>query len=738
MNSKMNALRIMDVMINALSRDGPGRGEFVPKAKDASLFREFAPFVGLTKSSYGWKSDSPSFYNALYFSRGFYEVLLDYSSKLMRLPLGDQLLIFNMAKEWPTNKFIKFAKYATVYPMARFLRNKLPDTPEGFNQNPLWGGKIKRFLKARLMSNSKKNSSLFFGILQGVKRACAQVDETFVHETMLKHKSALTSPPRGSPVEELRPYYIDFFSRYKMSPVKLYEASTAASFESTRAEGGSRSFIMKDLDKGLIKMYEYRPGDVKQISGPILPDLNEVLEKSMNSTNDVMVEAVLEPLKVRLITKGSSYRYWLSRWIQKDMWRYLQRYPQFALTGEPLRPEHLHKLLDREKKLDIDWMFDLWVSGDYASATDALDIRHTKAAFEAALNQGLFDLDPRIRDILRSVLYEQRINYPKTQNKNGDLDTVDQTTGQLMGSTLSFPILCTVNLVAYWKALEEYLGVEIDNPRDLPVLINGDDILFRANKRLYKIWKKWIKAVGFELSLGKNYIHPNYLTVNSQLYHFKDGEFEKIRYLNPGLLTGQSKITGRENARVAPIWDYYNEVVGSALDQARAHKRFLHYNKDLINEISFKGLYNLGIPFLRGGLGFHIPTDVKLRVTPFQRRLATFLQKKFFEGSPETHKILGSRRSPLQPTYFHLPRYVVQPLYGPYEEDIVILKDRIVSLPPMAVMLDVSEPEMVWRPLSTKLLKEFRASTWRQMGGQVFQFPFRLMERVILFPSGSA
>jgi hypothetical protein len=75
-----------------------------------------------------------------------------------------------------------------------------------------------------------------------------------------------------------------------------------------------------------------------------------------------------------------------------------------------------------------------------------------------------------------------------------------------MGSILSFPILCVVNLLCYWRAVERYWGKQV-SLRKLQVLINGDDILFRANARLYAIWQEEIKEVGFELSVGKNYIH---------------------------------------------------------------------------------------------------------------------------------------------------------------------------------------------------------------------------------------
>jgi hypothetical protein len=54
---------------------------------------------------------------------------------------------------------------------------------------------------------------------------------------------------------------------------------------------------------------------------------------------------VLEPLKVRLITKGSAYPQWISRFFQKGLWDYLQKYPQFALTGRPMDASDLAGIL---------------------------------------------------------------------------------------------------------------------------------------------------------------------------------------------------------------------------------------------------------------------------------------------------------------------------------------------------------------------------------------------------------
>ena len=132
------------------------------------------------------------------------------------------------------------------------------------------------------------------------------------------------------------------------------------------------------------------------------------------------------------------------------------------------------------------------MSGDYSAATDNLKIDYTKCAFEAFLD--VIGKDSDESEILRQVLYEHEVHYgPQMIKFNEELRKLDpsltsldpfkQQNGQLMGSVLSFPILNVCNFVAYWISLERYMGVTYKDPWKLPVLTNGDDILFRTNER---------------------------------------------------------------------------------------------------------------------------------------------------------------------------------------------------------------------------------------------------------------
>jgi hypothetical protein len=98
------------------------------------------------------------------------------------------------------------------------------------------------------------------------------------------------------------------------------------------------------------------------------------------------------------------------------------------------------------------------------------------------------------------------------------------TNGQLMGSILSFPILCLANLAVYLETTTDYQRGWSDKRRLSSVLINGDDMLYVAPESLWDVHKWVASQVGLELSVGKAYCHDVYANVNSQSVHFDLGK----------------------------------------------------------------------------------------------------------------------------------------------------------------------------------------------------------------------
>lgn len=628
---------------------------------------------------------------------------------------------------------LKVMKYFTVWFFAKYLNNDLPSNP-GLDNEYLFTGKIRSYLKQRLVSHSKKNQQLWATFLQGIKRGCKEAAPWFVEEALRKHKEVLSKERPVANVTFMEEFQkksskvMKYFSgspKFHQRDLEHLQISGSACWEQKRSDGGAHDEVLKSwnyirtrndynfsISSLLFGVYSPRKG-VQYYHGLASPSLSDMITliyaNSMDLspyfgdplsgffTEDVdygirdwddedfldlgleadalhkncMVSAILEPLKMRLITKGNAYTYYYARSMQKSMHSYLKDSFPFCLIGTPLTEDHLYQLEDRTQHIFPE--ANLYVSGDYSSATDMLKLAYTKAAFEPwldALQAGEHN------EILRAVLYEHTVHYSnqfvKINNElrklNPDLTDLEpfvQQNGQLMGSVLSFPILCVCNLIAYWISLERHLGKTITDWRTLPVLINGDDILFKTTPEHYQTWLKCIEEVGFELSVGKNYVHKNILTVNSKLFRRSENNvkittesgslvkkhvtFTEFNFFNVGLLLGNSKVMdSRQSTRSrdisknktdferddAPFASDYNSVIYGAMNPKWAHKMFLHYHRDDVKTYTDNGRLSLHLPYHLGGLGCKVPTGVEdktgreLYITPGQLRVAQALTEQ--------------------------------------------------------------------------------------------------------------
>jgi len=277
----------------------------------------------------------------------------------------------------------------------------------------------------------------------------------------------------------------------------------------------------------------------------------------------------------------------------------------------------------------------------------------------------------------------------------------------------------------------------------LPVLINGDDILFRCDDSFYSEWLKAISEVGFKLSLGKNYVHKSFLTVNSTGFLYSNGQITDVPFLNCGLLTGQSKIGGsRRETELAPIWSYYNDVIHSAIDPVRAHHRFMHYNASNIAELTCNGQYSLFTSPHYGGLGFDLLPEVReiSYFTSFQRRFGNFLRSKFLEPydgelDPTTpfRGLVALEKTKVQQKHVYHYGHFKQAAIGPLNED-----ERVAIDPSRALGQLMSSPIMppevkglIIRPPKRSVLRSFRAVVPRPSAKHVdvlLTCPYRVIE----------
>jgi len=410
---------------------------------------------------------------------------------------------------------------------------------------------------------------------------------------------------------------------------------------------------------------EERPGSVAtrhvSVSGETYlswsnysPSWDEVMtfyDKDNPKNHRVMVEGCVEPLKLRTITKGPCHRKWLSQSLQREMAECLDGLWQFKLNKANTDTrlvdrlyrecENLHrKFIPSTNGLPL-W----WCSGDYKGATDSISIHHTKAA----LNTLLLDAPERVseacKELYRAELFEQIVSYPEWTG----IEDVQQVNGQLMGSVLSFPILCVINFVAYWVSLEEHYGTTL-TVKQVPCLIHGDDILFRTTQEHYDHWSNVITRFGLTKSVGKNYFHQKVFTIDSELWiegkTHGQVNFKKYFPINCGSLLG-SKVDGRADYQNAPIWDKFNSSIRGALDKELFVKRFLCFNRAIIKPMTWTkdGSLNLFLPHERGGVGFVLPwqpSEIPTKedgtplvyLTKHQKNLASALCNSFRECGP--------------------------------------------------------------------------------------------------------
>jgi hypothetical protein len=161
------------------------------------------------------------------------------------------------------------------------------------------------------------------------------------------------------------------------------------------------------------------------------------------------------------------------------------------------------------------------LSGDYRGATNYLHPEVAEAILEIICNE--FDVPWNIRSILFGLLTRHHIDTP---GMDGD-EYTRQLWGQLMGSPISFVILCIANACANHLFQELALKRKIPIPkRDDPPnqMVNGDDLMMPILDGLHADdlanvdrWPDWVSRLGLIPSVGKNFVSATHCTVNSQL-----------------------------------------------------------------------------------------------------------------------------------------------------------------------------------------------------------------------------
>jgi len=409
---------------------------------------------------------------------------------------------------------------------------------------------------------------------------------------------------------------------------------------------------LTEIQEHNLKMFLRKPRNNADI-------VDRVLGPGWDKPYDARIQAVLEPLKVRVISKGPAQPYYRMKRLQKTLHTVLRSYPCFRLTGKTFEMEDINDILNLLQPGDH------WFSIDYSSATDNLAYTLSRRIMNLIIDSMPVEVQVEARKVLGLHL----LWYPGEKVSRGQMRN-----GQLMGSPLSFPILCLANLGLYLHVtqnLHQNRGLT-DNERFLSVLINGDDMVYAAPK---KLWAKHVRIgseVGLTMSVGKAYCHSEYLNINSTSCHCQiptpgskraeilqiDRDYHRnlasglmtrppvrdtwkprmIPFFNSGLFMGQRKVLKDDRDNESNLVSTINEILcGCWNDEQRVHVLkvlMVKYRDEILNEsriiVKENGIRqvqsrNLFFPTSLGGMGVNCPPGFVYRVTQTQGKIASML-----------------------------------------------------------------------------------------------------------------
>lgn len=268
---------------------------------------------------------------------------------------------------------------------------------------------------------------------------------------------------------------------------------------------------------------------------------------------EMKVQAIPEPGKFRIITKGDGYLY-----------SALQPLQGLMLDAWKRRPEATMKHQDLTEKVNAihhncGKALPLWCSGDYEAATDNIKREATIEAFRGLWRHPLYRLG-------LVSLSGGECEYP-------DRSRVQFLDGQPMGHPLSFPLLCVINMAVLHATCKKWVAASKSRQQRAArkclsyliirnCLINGDDILFKAPDREFcELFGETAGEAGLKLSVGKNYVSSHSCMINSQMFVERDGKMIRKGYLNLKLVKGTNIKEGESAAFATQIGSEISKMV---------------------------------------------------------------------------------------------------------------------------------------------------------------------------------
>jgi hypothetical protein len=371
-------------------------------------------------------------------------------------------------------------------------------------------------------------------LLLGTKRGAPSVEDDQVelaasdYLQQMGTRVDISGPYRERVIDAITTTSMEVFGWRDEVPVGPYVPSIKAGYEAPRYAGGILgSIFRKGVERGEslvgsereliaarcvtflntdgqvtheIRWYYGRIVDWKSIYEHALRVANE----DVLSMADCQIYMIREPLKLRTITAGTPELYGAASPILKVMRKGLKRFEVFGLTRHQNNSAWLSDRMNRFPLVADRYMslWDRFVSGDYQQSTNDLSMEATDTVRYSVFGG-------RLAEFVCKTLGSQTLHWTEASEI--------QRRGQLMGSPLSFPVLCVINValarLAYEMVHPELKGLHLDA---FPMAVNGDDFVARMSTDIYALWEQLIAAVGWKLSPGKSYFLGSLAQVNSQ------------------------------------------------------------------------------------------------------------------------------------------------------------------------------------------------------------------------------
>jgi hypothetical protein len=260
------------------------------------------------------------------------------------------------------------------------------------------------------------------------------------------------------------------------------------------------------------------------------------------------VTAIKDGCKLRVVSVNS-YQQFALKPLHDLIYDHISRLP-WLLRGDA-RPNRFRDFTFREGEV--------FVSGDYEAATDNIS---------NVVYKHLLSSIGRNSKHVPSTVWEEalaRANldlYVEGTNIRGR-----QVHGQLMGTFLSFPLLCLLN----------YLTFKWSVRRDVPVRVNGDDIVFRCTPEEGEKWFSDVSAAGLVVSRGKTLVSKRFFSLNSTMFQAKPSTVSLVPFI-------RSKCLFNKAEDLPALSGKYKEVCPGFTGRSKAFVQvmYLKRNKDLI------------------------------------------------------------------------------------------------------------------------------------------------------------